>query len=179
MFAVALLTATISASARNVILRLNDNYDVSIDGRYYQGNTTISDLDQGRHRVNVYKVSGGFLGIGKKRSLVSTSNFNLRNNDVVIDVNRNGEVRINKGNNYNSQDRRYDRTPDRRYDRDEDRRYGRTDRENDREYRPYHDRGRGNKYGHNKDKKDKKYKSQKAYKNKDRDDDDDDDDDDD
>ena len=42
--AVGLLAATISASAQNVVLRLDDNYDATIDGRNYQTNATITDL---------------------------------------------------------------------------------------------------------------------------------------
>jgi hypothetical protein len=164
LLAVALLT--ISASAQNVILRVDNNYDISIDGRNYEGNATIPNLEQGQHTVNVYEVKKGFLGIGKKRNLVSTSNFELRNNDVTLDVDQSGQLRINEAGNYNTQNRRYDRTTDRTNDKTTGRGYDRNDEKNGKGYGPYDNPGKGNKYGLYKDKKDKTNKSQKANKGK-------------
>jgi hypothetical protein len=164
LLAVALLT--FSASAQNVILRLDNSYDVSIDGRNYEGNATIPNLGYGQHTINVYEVKKGFLGIGKKRNLVSTSNFELRNNDVTIDVDQNGQLRINELGNYNTQNRRYDRTTDRNYDRNTDRDYDRNDGKNGKGYGPYNNPGKGNKYGLYKDKSSKVDKSQNANKGK-------------
>lgn len=164
LLAVALLT--ISASAQNVILRLDNNYDVSIDGRNYEGNATIPNLGDGHHTVNVYEVKKGFLGIGKKRNLVSTSNFELRNNDVTIDVDQNGQLRINEVGNSNTQNRRYDRNTDRNIDRNADGTYDRNTEKSGKGYGPYNNPGKGNKYGLYKDKKDKKDKSQKVHKGK-------------
>jgi hypothetical protein len=168
LLAVGILAATISASAQNVVLRMDNNYDVTIDGRKYQTSATISDLGYGRHTVHVYRLSGGILGIGKKKTLVSTSDFELRNNDVTIDVDQNGQLRINELGNYNTQNRRYeDRRSDRDDDdRDRDRRYDRNEEKNGRGYGPYNNPGKGNKYGLYKDKKDKKDRSQKPYKNR-------------
>src|SRR5262245_27118956 len=116
LIAVALLT--FSASAQNVIVRADNNYDVSIDGRNYEGNATVPNLGYGQHAVNVYEVKKGFLGIGKKRTLISSSGFELRNNDVMIDVDQYGQLRINELGNNNTQNRRYDnRNTDRNYDR--------------------------------------------------------------
>lgn len=164
LFAVALLT--ISASAQNVILRVDNNYDVSIDGRNYEGNSTIPNLEPGQHTVNVYEVKKGFLGIGKKRNLISTSNFELRNNDVTLDVDQSGQLRISESGNYNSQNRRYDRTIDRNGEKTTDRGYDRNDDKNGKGYGPYDNPGKGHKYGLYKDKKDKMNKSQKANKGK-------------
>ena len=94
LLAVGILAATISASAQNVILRMDNNYDVSIDGRIYETNGTLPNIGYGRHTVNVYEVKRGFLGIGKKRTVVSSSAFDLRNNDVTIDVDQYGQLRI-------------------------------------------------------------------------------------
>lgn len=164
LVAVALLT--ISASAQNVILRLDNNYDVSIDGRNYEGNSTIPNLGPGTHTVNVYEVKKGFLGIGKKRTLVSTSNFELRNNDVTIDVDQNGQLRISESGNYNTQNRRYDRTTDPNHDRNTNGTYDRNDQKKGKGYGPYDNPGKGNKYGLYKDKKDKSQKVNKGKGNK-------------
>ena len=168
LLAVGILAATISASAQNVILRMDKNYGVSIDGRNIDDDITMPNLGAGHHTINVYKLSGGILGLGKKRTLVSTSSFELRNNDVTIDVDQYGQLRINEVGNYNTQDRRYDertndRTTDRTYDRNSDRSYDRNDRKNGRGYGPYNNPGKGHKYGLYKD---KKAKSQKGHKNK-------------
>ena len=100
----SLLLITFSATAQRVIVRSNGNYEVSIDGRYYNTNTnnaTISNLRQGSHSVQVYQVSrGGLFGLGKRRTLVSSSGFNLMYNDVMIDVDAYGQLRVNQyGNN--------------------------------------------------------------------------------
>ena len=86
LLAVGLLAATISASAQSVVLRMDNNYGVSIDGSNIDKDMTLSNLSYGRHTINVYKLSGGILGIGRKRTLVSSSAFELRNNDMTIDV---------------------------------------------------------------------------------------------
>lgn len=168
LLAVGILAATISASAQNVVLRMDNNYDVAIDGRNYEGNATIPNLGYGQHTVKVYEVKRGLLGIGKKRTLVSSSGFELRNNDVTIDVDQNGQLRINEVGNSNTQNRRYDdRNRDRNDDRNRDRNYDRNDERNGRGYGPHNNPGRGNKYGHYKNKKAKKVKSQKEYHDKD------------
>src|SRR6187549_2488033 len=94
-----LMVFVASASPRQsrVILNSNTNYEVQIDGRAYNstGSSTITDLAVGAHTVAVYQVvSNGIFGIGKKRNMVSSEQFNLGNNDVNIDVNQNGQVHI-------------------------------------------------------------------------------------
>lgn len=166
LLTMGLFVATISATAQNVILRLDNNYDVSIDGRNYEGNATIPNLGYGQHTINVYEVKKGFLGIGKKRNLVSTSNFELRNDDVMVDVDQNGQLRINELGNYRSQDRRSDRNMDPNYGRNTDGTYDRNDQKNGKGYGPYNNPGKGNKYGLYKDKGNKVDKTQKANKGK-------------
>jgi hypothetical protein len=152
LFAVAALLAfTLNAAERlsQVTLRADKNYDVVIDGQTYRGNANIP-LSQGYHQVQVY-TRGGF--IIKRRSLVSSSSFNLRNNDVMIDVDQNGQMRIfqdsysRNGRNGNYDDRNYD-----------DRNYKGSRGDNGRGWGPYDNPGRGHKYGlyKNKDKKNKK-----------------------
>lgn len=166
LLTIGLFVATMSASAQNVILRVDNNYDVSIDGRNYEGNATIPGLGYGGHTVNVYEVKKGFLGIGKKRNLVSTSNFDLRNNDVMIDVDQYGQARITQQGNYNTQNRRIDRNTDRNYGRNTDGSYDRNVEKNGKGYGPHNNPGKGNKYGLYKDKNNKMDKSRKSNKGK-------------
>lgn len=81
----------------------NIDYDVSIDGRMYQGNSiVIPDLYQGTHTLQVYEVRrGGIFGIGRKRTIISSQQFQLRNYDLQVDIDRYGQVRINE-NGYNN-----------------------------------------------------------------------------
>ena len=144
----------IAASARDpqVILNSPNDFDVRIDGTTYSGNSTvIPSLSQGLHTVQVYSVKGGFLGIGKKRELVSSTQFRLGYNDVRIDVDQYGQVRVNE--------------------------YGNTKRRND--DGTYGDgtvknhgtlQGKGKKLGHYKN---NKVKKEKQYRENDNDDNDD------
>lgn len=165
----ALLAATISAKAQSVTLRISANYDVSIDDRYYENNEAVPALSSGTHSVKVYEVRPGFLGIGKKRTFVSSSNFELRNNDILIEVNQNGQLRINESGNNNTTGQNRDRNND----GDGNNGY---QKKNGKGYGPYNNPGRGNKYGLYKkdhDKKNKKVKKAKKEKNEDNEDDDD------
>jgi hypothetical protein len=124
-------------------------YDISIDGRLYTANNvTLTNLYPGMHSIEVYEVrNGGILGIGKKRVLVSSSSFRLNNADVQINVDRNGQLRINEygynnggwNNNGNYGNRDCD---DKRYDHSNGN----------------WNNGRGNKYGHYKKNKNGKGK---------------------
>jgi hypothetical protein len=114
--AVGLMLIAVSSSAQRVTIRNNRHYDVRIDGRYYSNNnSSISYLSPGYHRVQVYQIHrGGFLGMNRRRILVSSSNFYLGNNDVVINIDRFGDARINQyGNMANGN--RYGRGMNRRY----------------------------------------------------------------
>jgi len=141
----ALLLGTISASAQRVILRISNNYEVNIDGNYYDYNETVPALSSGTHTVKLYEVKPGFIGIGKKRTLLSSSNFELRNNDVIIEADQNGQLRINEVGNNNTSRRT---SGDRSYE-------GNTQTRNGKGYGPYNNPGKGNKYGLYKNKKNK------------------------
>jgi hypothetical protein len=117
-------------------------------------------LADGQHSVDVYKRAGGFLGIGKKRTLVNSGSFRLRNNDILIETDANGQLRINELGNTRTMGDRDRRTMD---DRDEN--YAKTKK--GRGYGPYDNPGKGNKYGLYKNKKNKK---DKKYEKHDRDD---------
>ena len=143
-----------------VTLRTTSNYDVKIDNNFYNGNTTtIPNLGQGNHRVEVYQVKAGsgIFGIGKKRVLVSTSQFTLRNNDVVIDVNQYGETRIYDSG-YNGTNNNQGRDNNGNRDRNVNRRGNGNDGDYDDNNHNNNGNGHGNKNGH--------YKKNKQGKNK-------------
>jgi len=133
-----LLLGTISATAQRVILRISSNHEVNIDGNYYDYNATVPALSSGTHTVKLYEVKPGFIGIGKKRTLLSSSNFELRKNEA--------------GNN-NTNGRTSERTSG---DRSDERTT--QNRKNGKGYGPYDNPGRGNKYGLYKNKKNKNKK---------------------
>ena len=98
----SLFALTLSAAGRQPMVKINtsNNYEVRIDGNTYYGNNTIPNLNQGTHAIQVYQVRKGLFG--KTRTLVSSSSFQLNNNDVDIFVDSNGQLRINESGNYNN-----------------------------------------------------------------------------
>lgn len=98
----SLFALTLSATGRQpqVTINTSNNYEVRIDGNTYNGNNTIPNLNQGTHAVQVYQVRKGLFG--KNRTLVSSSSFQLYNNDVNIFVDSNGQLRISESGNYNN-----------------------------------------------------------------------------
>lgn len=124
--AVSLLITAISVNAQGVSLQMHRNYEVRIDNRHYSGNQWVNNLGYGRHMLKVYEVKPGFLGIGRKKILISTSYFNLRNFDVSIQVDRYGRMNIFQAGSYGRNDGKYG---------------------NGKGYGPYNNPGRGNKYG--------------------------------
>ena len=121
-------------------------YEVMINGNYYNDNSVISNLYQGQHTLQVYETTRtGLLGVRKKRTLKSSTQFQIRNYDLQVNVDRYGQARVNEtgynGNDgWNDNNGKWDR-------RNDDRRYDNRDCN-----------GRGNKYGH--------YKKGKHGKNK-------------
>src|SRR5258705_13981108 len=141
---VAMLAFAMSAAAQSrVTLRISRNYEVTIDGHRYTGNTTVSNLGYGYHQVDVYSTSGPF--IFKRRTMIGSSSFDLRNGDATINVDQNGQLRINQ-NGYGRNGRDNNDYGDRTYD-------GRGNRDNGNGYGPYNNPGRGHKYGLYKNKK--------------------------
>ena len=71
-------------------------FEIVIDGRHYTpnyGNTvSISSLFNGQHNIQVYQVRPGFLMRSKR--MIASSSFQLRNNDVQINVDRFGQLQI-------------------------------------------------------------------------------------
>src|SRR5205814_2990514 len=124
LIASCLLLITISAKAQQVSVMSNNNYDVKIDGRYFNANNvSISNLAPGAHVVQVFEVTRGcFFGLGRRRVLVSSSRFYLGNNDVAINVDEYGQVRVNQFDNMAGRrnrwrNRNYDRNYNSNYDR--------------------------------------------------------------
>lgn len=141
---VAMLAFTMSATAQSrVTLRISRNYEVTIDGRRYTGNSTVSNLGYGYHRLDVYSTSGSF--IFKRRTMIGSSSFDLRNGDATINVDQNGQLRIYQ-NSYGRNGRYNNGYGDRTYD-------GRGNQGNGNGYGPYNNPGRGHKYGLYKNKK--------------------------
>ena len=120
-----MLTVAMFAADRRPTVTVTSakRYAIVIDGKQYftNGNTiNISSLFNGRHDVKVYKMKRGFFMNAKK--LVASSNFQLRNSDVKINIDRFGQVQIREsrfGRDWNDHDygKGNDRDHDHGYDR--------------------------------------------------------------
>ena len=141
----AAIAASASARPPQVILRTASNYDVRIDGRMYKAdNTMIPYLNPGVHTVEIYQLRSGGL-FGNRKTLVSSQQFTLQNNDINIDVNQYGRARIsedrfngrgnNRTGNWNNGYGNGNQYPGNNRDKDDNRR----DRDND-------NRGNGQNY---------------------------------
>jgi hypothetical protein len=118
------LSAAVFAADHRPTVTVNSarNYEVVIDGRNFSGNNrgmNAESLRNGRHTIQVYDLSRGLF---KSRRLISTQSFQLRNNDVVISIDRFGSINImenrygNNGRDWNGRDNSYNN--DRRDTRD-------------------------------------------------------------
>jgi hypothetical protein len=120
MFTVAMFAAD---RRPTVTVTSTKRYAIVIDGKQYftKGNTiNISSLFNGRHDVKVYKMKRGFFM--NTRKLVASSNFQLRNSDVKINIDRFGQLQISEsrfGRDWNDHDygKGNDRDHDHGYDR--------------------------------------------------------------
>jgi hypothetical protein len=99
----SILALTVSAQRQAVVV-INSHADleVRIDGNTYtkpstnNSNMLIPNLAPGNHNLEIYRLSRGFLGIGKKREILSRTTFYLGNNNVTINVDHNGIARISQ-----------------------------------------------------------------------------------
>jgi hypothetical protein len=94
-----MITAAIFAADRKpmVTVSASKRYTVVIDGRQYRTNgstISISNLFNGEHAVRVYKGKPGFFMNANK--LVASSGFQVRNNDVQINIDRFGQIQISE-----------------------------------------------------------------------------------
>jgi hypothetical protein len=133
----------LALSAQQVTVRTYGNYEVKIDGRGYYTNQTVP-LNYGSHSIGVYQLSNGLFGI-RRRTLVSSSSFDLRNNDVVIQVDQYGQARISQSGNYGYNNGQYNNG---QYNNGQ---------YNNGQYRNYNGQGRGRKNGWYKNKKNRRY----------------------
>jgi len=174
--AFGLFTFVLFAAGRepSVTITTSNNHEVWIDGKNYftqnSGNTVnIPNMQTGNHTIEVYQVTNKIFR--KDRTLVTRSTFNLNDRDLLINVDNNGQLNIREsGNSVNQQN---DRTVTNSDGSRTVEGNGKVGNNSDRR-----SRGRGHKYGHNKDWKKDKIKN-KELKNKDNRQDEDDNDDDD
>jgi hypothetical protein len=94
-----MITAAMFAADRKPIVTVSaaKRYTVVIDGRQYRsnGNTiSISNLFNGQHDIRVYKGKPGFFINASK--LMASSGFQMRNNDVRINIDRFGQIQISE-----------------------------------------------------------------------------------
>ncbi len=131
-----LMTVALFAADRRpqVLLNSSRNFQVVIDNRTIQtnGNTImLNHLYNGRHTIKVYEMKRSFFGV--QRRLVSQSAFHVKNNDMLIRIGVNGQIKIKTrsgsyigyGSGKDGRDFRDDR--DRRFDNDDRKFDGRRD----------------------------------------------------
>ena len=106
-----MLTVAMFAADRRPTVTVTSakKYEIVIDGKHYMspGNTiSISNLFNGRHDIQVYAMNRHFMM--RTKSLVAASTFQLRNNDVQINIDRSGQLQITQsrfGRDWNGSDR--------------------------------------------------------------------------
>jgi hypothetical protein len=92
------LTAAVFAADRrpDVTIISPKRYEIVIDGKkYFSGNPmmSIENLRNGRHSIQVYETTNNFSFFKKKR-LVASKVFQLRNDDLKITIDRFGHMTI-------------------------------------------------------------------------------------
>lgn len=112
------LTVALMAADRRPVVTINsnNNFKIVIDGKSYFGdNITIrlSDLYGNHHSIKVYEMRRGYFG--RTERLISRSFFQTGRKDVMIRIDRFGNISIREKKN----NRRYDRDDD--WDRFDDR----------------------------------------------------------
>ena len=91
------VAATAQTRQAQVTIQAPSNMEVRIDGITYSSgnNSTIPNLTQGTHAVDVYEIKAGGL-FGKKREHISSTSFTLRDRDITISVDQYGQARISE-----------------------------------------------------------------------------------
>ena len=92
------LTAAVFAADRrpDVTIISAKKYEIVIDGKSYFSNNrmmSIDNLRKGRHTIQVFEMNKGF-SVFKRKHLVTSKAFQLRNNDVKITIDRFGRIAI-------------------------------------------------------------------------------------
>ena len=93
------LTAVVFAADRkpDVTIISMKRYEIVVDGRAYFSNNKIMNIDNlrnGRHTIQVYEMNNRGFSIFKRKQLVTSRMFQLRNNDVKIMIDRFGQLTI-------------------------------------------------------------------------------------
>ena len=93
----ALAAASFAADRKpDVTILSAKKYQIVIDGKTYFSNNKMMNIDNlrnGRHTLQVFEMNQGF-SIFKRKQLVSSKTFQLRNNDVRIMIDRFGNISI-------------------------------------------------------------------------------------
>jgi hypothetical protein len=72
-------------------------YEIVVDGRTYFSNNKMMNIDNlrnGRHSIQVYEMNNRGFSIFKRKQLVASKSFQLRNNDLKITIDRFGQLTI-------------------------------------------------------------------------------------
>lgn len=125
-----ILTAAVFAADKrpDVTIVSMKKYEIVVDGRTYFSNDrmiSMNNLRKGRHTIQVYETKAGF-SFFKRKQLVASKSFQLRNNDVKITIDRLGnmnimEDRFGRDNRYGNDQRGWD--DHNQNDRNRDRRF--------------------------------------------------------
>ena len=94
LFALSVMAADHQPS---VTVKSSNKYQIVIDGKSYKGNSYIdlSGLFPGYHSIKVFNVSKRSM-FGRRAKLISSSDFTVKRNDVVITVDRFGQIDVNE-----------------------------------------------------------------------------------
>lgn len=93
------LTAAVFAADKrpDVTIISAKKYEIVIDGKTYFSNNrmmSIDNLRNGRHTIQVFEMNRGGFSIFKRKQLVTSKVFQLRNNDLKIAIDRFGHLTI-------------------------------------------------------------------------------------
>src|SRR4030095_5690903 len=93
------LTAAVFAADKrpDVTIITAKKYEIVIDGRTYFSNNkmmSIDNLRNGRHTIQVFEMNNRSFSIFKRKQMVASKSFQLRNNDVKITIDRFGQLTI-------------------------------------------------------------------------------------
>ena len=109
-----ILTAVVFAAERrpDVTIVSMKKYEIVIDGKSYFSNNramNIDNLRNGRHSIQVYEMNNRNFSVFKRKQLVASKTFQLKNKDLRITIDRFGHLTITED--------RFDR--DGRFDKDD------------------------------------------------------------
>src|SRR5688572_22118903 len=109
--AALLIAMVMFAAAPTVTINTSSNeYEIRVDGRTYSNSNSntirITDISNGSHTIKVYRAG---TGIFRTKRLVSEQTFNVQNNDVRINVDRDGNINVRQSTaRRNSDDRSFE-----------------------------------------------------------------------